>query len=154
MLVTDFVPALRPSLESPGSPDCSRVSPLKQTTTSMEITCKDIRHNRRLTVPVHSEDKVEDLINKIRMELGEENSYRLVSGGKIMREVDPVRSYFTLSVLPVIVMVTSPAETHRHTQQIRSVIIVIMLDTDDILAEKCINRVIFLLNVLHRKYFQ
>ena len=87
----------------------------------MEITCKDIRDNRRLRLEVKLEDKVEDLVNKIRAELGEENCYRLVCCGKIMREYDPVRSYCSLSVLPVIVMVTTPDQADKYNQQVRSV---------------------------------
>merc|ERR1711973_446203 len=85
----------------------------KQTKTSMEITCKDIRHNRRI--------RLEDLVNKIRAELGEENCYRLVCCGKVMREYDPLVSYCSLTVLPVIVMVTTPQEADKYDQQVRQV---------------------------------
>ena len=88
----------------------------------MEITCKDIRDNRRITVRVEPEDRVEDLINIISRELGEENSYRLVSCGKIMCEFEKISSYKTFSVLPIIVMVTTPEQHSRYTQQIRLVL--------------------------------
>ena len=87
----------------------------------MEITCKDIRDNRRIRLEVRLEDRVEDLVNKIRAELGEENCYRLVCCGKVMREYDPLVSYCSLTVLPVIVMVTTPQEADKYDQQVRSV---------------------------------
>ena len=90
----------------------------------MELTCKDIRDNRRITVRVAPEDRVEDLINIISRELGEENSYRLVCCGKIMWESEKIASYKALSsVLPIIVMVTTPAQHNRYAQQIRLVLL-------------------------------
>merc|ERR1711902_478145 len=87
----------------------------------MEITCKDIRDNKRITVRVGQEDKVEDLINIISRQLGEENSYRLVCCGKIMCEFEKIASYKTFSALPIIVMVTTPEQHSRYSQQIREV---------------------------------
>jgi len=93
----------------------------RQTKTSMEITCKDIRDNKRLTVSLDTEDKVQDLINKISLELGEENSYSLVCCGKRMSELDQISRYSTSSLLPIIVMVTTPEQSFRYNQQIRLV---------------------------------
>ena len=89
----------------------------------MEITCKDIRDNKRITVRVGTEDRVEDLINIISRELGQENSYRLVCCGKIMSETEKIGSYKTSSVLPIIVMVTTPEQLSRYSQQIRLVLL-------------------------------
>ena len=89
----------------------------------MEITCKDIRDNKRITVRVGTEDRVEDLINIISRELGQENSYRLVCCGKIMSESEKIGSYKTSSVLPIIVMVTTPEQLSRYSQQIRLVLL-------------------------------
>merc|ERR1712183_138287 len=91
---------------------------------SMELTCKDIRDNRRITVRLAEQDLVEDLINIISRELGQENSYRLVCCGKIMCEFEKIASYKAFSsVLPIIVMVTTPAQHHRYAQQIRWVLV-------------------------------
>ena len=87
----------------------------------MELTCKDIRDNRRITVRLGEQDRVGDLINIIRGQLGQENSYRLVCCGKIMCEFEKIASYKTFSVLPIIVMVTTPEQHSRYTQQIRLV---------------------------------
>jgi len=87
----------------------------------MELTCKDIRDNKRITVRVGPEDRVGDLINIISRELGQENSYRLVCCGKIMCELEKISSYKTFSLLPIIVMVTTPAQHSRYSQQIREV---------------------------------
>ena len=71
---------------------------------------------------VGQEDRVEDLINIISRQLGEENSYRLVCCGKIMCEFEKIASYKAFSsVLPIIVMVTTPEQHSRYTQQIRLV---------------------------------
>ena len=88
----------------------------------MELTCKDIRDNKRITVRVGPEDRVGDLINIISRELGQENSYRLVCCGKIMCEREKISSYKTFSLLPIIVMVTTPAQHSRYSQQIRLVL--------------------------------
>merc|ERR1739842_103133 len=88
---------------------------------SMELTCKDIRDNKRITVRLGTEDRVGDLINIISRELGEENSYRLVCCGKIMCEFEKISSYKTFSVLPIIVMVTTPEQHSRYSEQIREV---------------------------------
>ena len=72
---------------------------------------------------VGQEDRVEDLINIISRQLGEENSYRLVCCGKIMWEFEKIASYKTLSAFPIIVMVTTPEQHSRYSQQIRLVLV-------------------------------
>ena len=85
----------------------------------MEVTCKTLQNQRRIKLWVEREAKVGDLIEKLRVELGEHNYYRLVSVGQLMQEDDLLTKYMLSDLLPIIVMITSQQELFQQEMDIR-----------------------------------
>jgi len=87
----------------------------------MEVTCKILKNQQRVKIQIPHEAKVEGLIQKLKVEFGSENEYRLICLGKIMHESEFVSNYQCSEMLPFIVMITSEQELLLHQQDIREV---------------------------------
>ena len=85
----------------------------------MEVTCKTLQNQRRIKLWVEREAKVGDLIEKLRVELGVNNYYRLVCLGQLMQEDDHLTKYLLSDLLPIIVMITSQQELFQEQMDIR-----------------------------------
>jgi len=87
----------------------------------MEVTCKILKNQQRVKIQIPHEAKVEGLIQKLKVEFGSENEYRLICLGKIMHESEFVSNYQCSEMLPFIVMIISEQELLLHQQDIREV---------------------------------
>ena len=93
-----------------------------QTKASMlDITCKTLDGSGRFRLRLAGQETVQELLDEVEVRLGRENCYRLVSAGRIMHPGERVTSYTTAGLLPLVVMVTSPAEQERQAEQVTSV---------------------------------
>jgi len=87
----------------------------------MEVTCKILKNQQRIKIQIPHEAKVEGLIQRLKVEFGSGNEYRLICLGKIMHESEFVSNYQCSEMLPFIVMITSEQELLFHQQDIREV---------------------------------
>jgi hypothetical protein len=71
----------------------------------MKVTFKTLDH-ATFEEEVGAEEGVEDLISRMEDRLGQENLYRLIYAGKMMKEGEMVSDYKMTGRLPVVVMVT------------------------------------------------
>jgi hypothetical protein len=71
----------------------------------MNVPVKTLDH-ATFEEEVGAEEGVEDLISKMEDRLGQENLYRLIYAGKMMKEGEMVSDYKMTGRLPVVVMVT------------------------------------------------
>ena len=59
---------------------------------NMEITFKTL-DKQKFTLSIDGHEYVEDLINKVRNRIGQENVYRLIHAGRLMKEGSLVAEY-------------------------------------------------------------
>ena len=75
----------------------------------MDVTFKTL-DKQKFNISVDSNDTVEDLVFKLGNKIGNENLYRLIYAGKLLKEGTLVSDYNVSPKLPVIVMVTKPSQ--------------------------------------------
>merc|ERR1739838_302540 len=75
----------------------------------MDVTFKTL-DKQKFKISVDRNDSVEDLIFKLGNRIGNENLYRLIYAGKLLKEGTPVSEYNISPKLPILVMVTKPSQ--------------------------------------------
>ena len=75
----------------------------------MDVTFKTLA-KQKFKIYVDSSDSVEDIIVKLGNIIGNENLYRLIYAGKLLKEGTPVSEYNISTKLPILVMVTKPTQ--------------------------------------------
>merc|ERR1719481_1910300 len=84
----------------------------------MQLVLKTL-DNKVIEVDVTEEETVRNILNKIKETWGEENSYRLIYAGKVLKEGCFLSEYGVTGTLPIIVLVTTTICQNRNTAPVR-----------------------------------
>jgi transposase len=69
--------------------------------------------NKVIVLEITQEEPVRNIVEQIREKWGQENSYRLIYAGKVIKEGNLLVEYGVTGTLPIIVLVTKPINTER-----------------------------------------
>ena len=78
----------------------------------MQLLLKTV-DNKVIELEIKQEEPVRHIVKRLSEKWGQENSYRLIYGGKVIKEGNLLSEYGVTGTLPIIVLVTKPINTER-----------------------------------------
>ena len=79
----------------------------------MQLLLKTL-DNKVTELEIKQEEPVRNIVKQIREKWGQQNSYRLIYAGKVLKEGNFLSEYGVTGTLPIIVLVTKPINTERN----------------------------------------
>ena len=79
----------------------------------MQLLLKTL-DNKVIELEIIQKEPVRHIVKQIREKWGQENSYRLIYAGKVLKEGNLLSEYGVTGTLPIIVLVTKPINTERN----------------------------------------
>ena len=78
----------------------------------MQLLLKTLDNNL-IELEITQDEPVRNIVEKIKNKWGQENMYRLIYAGKVLKDGNHLSEYGVTATLPIIVLVTKPLNTER-----------------------------------------
>ena len=78
----------------------------------MQLLLKTL-DNKVIELEIRQDEPVRNIVEQMKDKWGQENSYRLIYAGKVLKDGNLVSEYGVTGTLPIIVLVTKPLNTER-----------------------------------------
>ena len=85
----------------------------------MQLLLKTL-DNKIIELDIIQDEPVRNIVKQIRERWGQENSYRLIYAGKVLKEGNLLSEYGVTGTLPIIVLVTKPINMERNAASQKS----------------------------------